>query len=203
MKKISPPAGTGRRRFDRDEALKIAMQLFWRHGYESTSMAELLKAMGLTAPSLYAAFGNKERLFLEAVEHYGSIYGTRLFQPLEEKIPARTAIGQMLRNAAAIVSGSKNPAGCLVTCGALNCSTESAHIEQALRQLRQANEQRIIDRLARAGKDGELPPSANPARLAKFFHVVMSGMQLQSLDGATKKELETVAQDAMAVWPPR
>src|SRR5882724_9662912 len=97
--KMPKPAKTevpSRRQFDREEALAVAMKLFWRHGYESTSMAMLLKALDLTAPSLYGAFGNKEARFHEAVHHYGRVYGQKVMAPLDSALPARYAIEQML-----------------------------------------------------------------------------------------------------------
>jgi AcrR family transcriptional regulator len=203
MKASSPPpaAPASRRQFDRQEALETAMQLFWRHGYESTSMAMLLEAMDLTAPSLYAAFGNKEKLFIEAVRHYASIYGAKVFGPLAEPISAREAIERVLLNSVASVSSSKNPAGCLVSFGALNCSDEEDPAAELLRELRQGNERVIRERLVRAVREKELPASANPARLTRFYCAVLGGIQLLSLDGATRSELEAVAEDAMAHWP--
>src|SRR5258705_13687700 len=109
-----------RRQFDRADALDTAMELFWRHGYEATSMAMLLKAMDLTAPSLYAAFGNKEQLFREAVERYTQTYGENVLAPLSAPISAREAIEQMLLTAAKGASSSKHPAGCFISFGAVN-----------------------------------------------------------------------------------
>src|SRR4029077_456124 len=100
----TPPAveseRPSRRQFDRAVALDTAVDLFWRHGYEATSMAMLLKAMNLTAPSLYAAFGNKEQLFTEAVGRYAEDFGSKVLAPLTAPITARDAIEQMLRVAA-------------------------------------------------------------------------------------------------------
>lgn len=199
----SPAAPASRRQFDRQEALETAMELFWRHGYESTSMAMLLKAMGLTAPSLYAAFGNKEKLFVEAVHHYARLYGTKIFAPLSEPIAAREAIRRMLRTSAAIVCSNKNPSGCLVAFGAVNSSDDSTPAAKFLRELRQNNGRIIRERLGRAVKEGELPPSTDVTRLARYFYAVLGGIQLQSLDGATRSELEAVAEDAMTLWPGR
>src|ERR1700758_1726257 len=101
MKTPAPAARErpSRRQFDRTEALQTATELFWRHGYEGTSMAMLLKAMGLTAPSLYAAFGNKDQLFRESLGHYATVYGAKVFGPLEdESLTAREAIESLLKN---------------------------------------------------------------------------------------------------------
>jgi AcrR family transcriptional regulator len=196
-------APASRRQFDRQEALETAMELFWQHGYECTTMSMLLKAMDLTAPSLYAAFGNKEKLFAEAVRHYAAVYGAKVFAPLAEPIPAREAIERVLKNSVACVSAPKTPAGCLVTFGAVNCSDEHDPAAELLVELREKNERLLRERLVRAVREKDLPASADPARLARYFHAVLGGIQLRSLDGATRAELEAVAEDAMAAWPGR
>lgn len=164
-------------------------------------MAELLKAMDLTAPSLYAAFGNKEKLFLEAVEHYAATYSVHFYRFLDEPIPAREAIARMLKEAAETFSTPDHPAGCFLVSGAVNCSPSAAYIEKELKKRRVAKEQAICDRLKRAIREGELPAGADPGRLAKFFNAVMQGIHTQSRDGATREELEAIAENAMLAWP--
>lgn len=192
---------SSRRQFDCDKVLQIALKLFWRHGFEATSMADLLKATGLTAPSLYAAFGNKEELFLKAVDHYGKTYSVLLYKSLEEPIPAKAAIEKMLYEAADIFSKPEHPAGCFLVSGAVNCSPSSKYIEDELRKHRMDKEKGIADRLKVAQKKGELSPSADPVRLAKYFNTVMQGLSTQSQDGASKSELEDIVANAMMAWP--
>src|SRR5262249_19342434 len=93
---------TGRpREFDRDEALREAMEIFWAQGYEATTLADLQKAMGgITAPSFYAAFGSKEALFREAVELYKKTQGAPILEALTEGPTARASIEGVLRAAA-------------------------------------------------------------------------------------------------------
>jgi AcrR family transcriptional regulator len=190
-----------RRQFDRTKALDTAMQLFWRHGYEATSMAMLLKAMGLTAPSLYVAFGNKEGLFREAVQRYGQIHGEKVLAPLAADLPAREAIEQVLLSVAATVCSTKNPAGCLVSFAAINSADHASEPVTLLRELRLTVGRRIRERLERAVKERELPASTDTERLAGFYHAIMGGIQLRSLDGASRAELEAIAHDAMENWP--
>jgi AcrR family transcriptional regulator len=202
MKSSKPAAERpSRRQFDRSEALDTAMELFWRHGYEATSMAMLLQAMGLTAPSLYAAFGNKEQLFQAAVDRYRQTYGAKVRAPLDAPVSAREAIEQMLLNAAALVSSPKNPRGCLASFGAMNASDHSSSPVTRLQAVRADIEKRIRERLERAVEERELPSAVDTARLARFYHAVMGGIQLRSLDGASRAELEAIARDAMASWP--
>jgi AcrR family transcriptional regulator len=201
--KTFPPSETerpSRRQFDRAEALETALQLFWRHGYASTSMAMLLKAMDLTAPSLYVAFGNKEKLFVEAVDLYARTRGAKVLAPLAADLPAREAILQTLLAAASAVCAKKNP-GCFASFGAINSVDQGSAPVTALRAIRAKTEQAIHARLDRAVKDRELPAATDTARLARFYYAVMGGIQLRSLDGASRGELEAIAHDAMETWP--
>lgn len=199
--KPSAPERPSRRQFDRDEALAAALEVFWRHGYAGTSMAMLLEAMDLNAPSLYAAFGGKEQLFQAAVERYVQHYGSKILAPLMEPIGAREAIEQTLRNAVATVASPRNPPGCLLSFGAINVADHDSSPVAVLRGVRGNIEKRLRERLDRAVADGDLPPATDTARLARFFRAVMAGIQLRSLDKPARADLETIVEDAMAVWP--
>lgn len=199
--KLPLPERPSRRQFDRDAALDRAVQLFWRHGYEATSMAMLLDAMDLTAPSLYAAFGNKEQLFQAAVERYGQTCGARVLAPLAQPISAREAVEQILLNSAATVTSAKNPHGCLASFGAINSADPASRPVTLLQSVRAGVERSLRERLDRAVAERELPSGTDTARLARFYHAILGGLQLRSLDGATRAELEMLVQDAMAAWP--
>ena len=190
-----------RRQFDREEALATAMELFWRHGYEATSMAMLLKAMGLTAPSLYAAFGNKEKLFAEAVEHYARNFGSKVIAPLSAPISAREAMEQVLLIAASRTDAAKTPPGCFISFGAVNSADHKSAPVTLLRSMRAAMARRLRDRFQKAVETGELPSSVDTARLARFYYAVFGGIMLRALDGYSRSELEAVAHDSMLAWP--
>jgi AcrR family transcriptional regulator len=197
---LEPPRKT-RRQFDRETALATAMELFWRHGYEATSMSKLLEALGLTAPSLYMAFGNKEQLFQEAVKYYTQQYAAKVFAPLESAGTAREAIEQVLYNSADLVASGKNPNGCLVSFGAINSPDHTALPSSLLKSVRKVVFNRIRERLQKGVSSGELPESTDPARLAKFYQGILGAIQLLSLDGATRAELRAVARDSLKSWP--
>jgi AcrR family transcriptional regulator len=199
--KTADPERPSRRQFDRAEVLETALQLFWQHGYEATSVAMLLKAMGLTAPSLYAAFGNKQQLFREAVERYVQTYGVKVIAPLGAPLSARAAIEQMLLAAAANATSSKHPPGCFISFGAVNASDHDSSPVILLQKMRADMGRRIRERLERAVAGRELAPSVDTARLARFYYAVFGGIQLRSLDGFSRPELEAVARDAMLAWP--
>ena len=177
------------------------MELFWRQGYESTSISDLTSAMEITAPSLYAAFGDKERLYLEAVERYKSDLGNS-GRILAGEANARGAIERLLEASAIELTNTKDhPPGCMVVSSAINGSPESAHLQAALRGCRVEAEARIRAKIKRGVKDGELPPGTDAAALAKFYMTVIQGMTIQARDGATQKELLAVARAAMLQWP--
>jgi AcrR family transcriptional regulator len=199
--RISPSSERpSRRQFDREKALDTAMELFWRHGYEATSMAMLLKSMYLTAPSLYAAFGNKEQLFREAVDRYTRTYGARAIAPLNAKISARDAIEQVLLMAAGSAS-SKRPPGCLISFGSVNTADPGSSTASLLETLRANMGRQIKERLRRAVEEKEIPSSTDSERLGRFYFTVFGGIMLRSLDGYSRRELEAVARDAMQAWP--
>jgi TetR/AcrR family transcriptional regulator, copper-responsive repressor len=177
------------------------MELFWRQGYESTSISDLTSAMGITAPSLYAAFGDKERLYLEAVELYKSGLGNS-GRILAAETTARAAIERLLEASAIELTNTKDhPPGCMVVASAINGSPQSAHLQSALRGCRLEAEARIIAKIKRGVRVGELPARTNAAVLGKFYMTVMQGMTIQARDGATQKELLAVARAAMLQWP--
>jgi len=177
------------------------MELFWRQGYESTSISDLTSAIGITAPSLYAAFGDKERLYLEAVERYKSDLGNS-GRILDGEATARDAIERLLEASAVELTNTRDhPPGCMVVASAINGSPQSAHLQAALRGCRLEAEARITAKIKRGVRDGELPPRTNAAVLGKFYMTVMQGMTIQARDGATQKELLAVARAAMLQWP--
>ncbi|MGX1881178.1 TetR/AcrR family transcriptional regulator [Streptomyces sp. NPDC055287] len=187
------------RSFDREAALRQATLAFWEHGYETTSVADLTRAMGIGAPSLYAAFGDKKALFAEVVSAYGERHGAFASRALREESTARAGIARMLHEAATEFTDPTHPRGCLVVFSAVNCATPE--VEAALRDRRNAN-LAAIEALVSADIDaGELPRNADARGLARFSGAVFQGMSQQARDGATREELEAVAQQAMRAWP--
>ncbi|MER6524912.1 TetR/AcrR family transcriptional regulator [Streptomyces sp. NPDC001508] len=197
----TPPARTrGRpRSFDRETALEKAVRAFWEHGYEATSVSDLTRIMGIGAPSLYAAFGDKRSLFEEVVRVYDGTYGSFAQRALREEPTARAAVERLLREAAAEFTDPGHPHGCLVVHAATNCTTPE--VEEDLRRQRNANIAAIESRIRADVADGELAPDTDVTALARHAAAVFQGMSHQARDGASRAELEAVAEIAMAVWP--
>ncbi|MFC8346678.1 TetR/AcrR family transcriptional regulator [Streptomyces sp. NPDC057280] len=187
------------RSFDRATALEKAILAFWEHGYEATSVSDLTRVMGIGAPSLYAAFGDKRALFEEVVVEYGRRYGSFGERALAEEPTARAAVARMLREAAHEYTAPGRPHGCLVIHAATNCT--SAEVEASLRDRRNANIAAFESRIRADIAAGELPADTDAAALARHAGAMIQGMSQQARDGASREELEALAEIAMAIWP--
>lgn len=180
------------------------MELFWRRGYEGTSLAELTAAMGISPPSLYAAFGDKAQLFRAAVARYSDLFGGAP-GPLATERSARLGVAGLLHGAAEAFTRKDRPRGCMVIAAGGKCASDPAAnedpLEVEMRVQRRGNEAKMARRLVRAIDEGELPASTDALALAKFYAAVIQGMSIQARDGATTDELTQVAELAMAAWP--
>ena len=191
------------RSFDRDAALHKAMLLFWRHGYEGTSLAELTAAMGVTPPSVYAAFGDKKHLFLEAVDRYLSGPAVPSERIVRDAPTAREAARRLMTTAAAVFTREDAPPGCLVATATASCSPASADIEADLKEIRRGVEARLRERIEDAIATGELNPETDAEALAGLVIAVIQGLSSLARDGATQAKLAAIAEAAMRAWPDR
>jgi Transcriptional regulator len=187
------------RGFDRDQALARAMQVFWEKGYEAASMQDLLAAMEISSPSLYAAFGDKEALFLEAVQRYNASVSEQC--ACEDNVPARAAVEELLTELASLFTDRSHPPGCLAVIALMTGTTTSAKVQRLLAAEREEAKARLHARIEGGVKRGELPRDTDVAALVDFYAAVISGMSLQAREGATRKTLLALAQTAMRAWP--
>ena len=186
--------------FDRDAALEKAMLLFWRHGYETTSVAELTSAMGITPPSLYAAFGDKKRLFLEAMRRYvGS--PAALQAAIARTSSAREAAAELMSGAARAYTGRATPKGCLLASATASGSAASADVQRAVADVRRTIAACLEARIARDIAEGTLPAGTDPAALAGLVMAINQGMSVLARDGAERAQLLTIVDAALAAWP--
>ena len=190
------------REFDVDEALDKAIDLFWRQGYEGTSLADLVAAMGITKPSLYAAFGNKEELFKKAVDRY-SEQRLALVDAIFDQPSSRQAIENFLMLFTGAEQPEGAPCGCLMVQGALVCSPEGGAVKQDLLSRRMSNLQWLCDRLEGWKTDGDLPPDTDTQSLGRFVATVANGLTVQSTSGAKPEQLKHVVKQFMQSWPGR
>ena len=188
------------RAFDVDEALDRALQVFWHKGYEGTSLSDLTRAMGINRPSLYAAFGDKQALFRKVLDRYAEGPAAYVREALQEPT-ARAVVERLLCGASDLLSDPQTPQGCLTVHGALAGGKGADAIRQELNSRRAAGETAIRKRLRRAKSEGDLPPDASPADLARYITTVMHGMAVQAAGGASRAELQRVVRMALRAWP--
>lgn len=189
--------GMGRpREFDAEAALDQAMEVFWRHGYEGATIAQLTEAMGINPPSLYACFGNKEGLLKAALDRYTKLRNVWM----EEVVAAPTARAvaeRMLMGIADKQTDPANPPGCLLVQGGVACGTGSENVPFELAARRAQNEDQLRDRFIRAKAEGDLKESADPAALARYVSAVSVGMGVMASSGADREALRQVARVAV------
>jgi len=188
------------RAFDAEKALDEAMEVFWRHGYDGATIAQLTKAMGINPPSLYAAFGDKEALFRKALDRYVERPDACMREALQQPT-ARGVTEQLLRGAANLLTDPNHPSGCLMVQSALVCGEGGDCIRQELISRRLAGEAAVRRRFQRARAEDDLPADSNPADLARYVMTVSQGMAVQAAGGTSRKELYRVVATAMGAWP--
>jgi AcrR family transcriptional regulator len=188
------------REFDVDKVLDLALLLFWRKGYEGASMNDLSETMGITKPSLYAAFGNKEDLFRKALDRYadGLVYVREALAM--QKVS--DVLDGLLYGAADALSDPANPPGCLAVQGALSCGDAAETIKQELISRRAKSQDDLRERFQRGIDEGDLPDGSNASDLARYIATVLHGMAVQAAGGATRKELRKIAKIVLLTWPP-
>ena len=186
--------------FDRDAALHQAMLLFWRHGYEATSVNDLTAAMAITPPSLYTAFGDKKQLFLEAVQRY--ISGPVTSESIIDEAPtAREAAITLLRASAVGFTGENTPSGCLLASSAISCSHAAADVQKALSDIRLSIEKRLCTKIECDNRVSSSNQKVDAGVLAGYVMTLIQGMSTMARDGASRTKLLTVADAAMQAWP--
>ncbi len=187
--------------FNREVALDKAMHVFWERGYEAASVADLTAAMGITPPSLYTAFGDKEHLFLEAIEAYGKGPGGFGPRALAEEPTARGAVQRMLEEGAAQLTDNCQPHGCMMVMATTNCSISAEHVQAVVAKRRALYVRSMAERIQKGIDEGELPPDTDAFSLANFYATVYQGMSMQAKDGASRKSLLASVRMAMRSWP--
>lgn len=194
------PRSRGRQpTFDRNEAVDIALDLFWRHGYDGVSVADLTKAIGIAAPSLYHAFGSKADLFREVVRRYNGM-GLHVDEIADASTSLEVTRYALERGIAAVTRADRPP-GCMVSSGLLMSSAENAQLAAELRADRAVLQTALERRIRRDIEGGLLDSSVDAAGLARFYASVLQGISVQAIDGASHAELNVVMKNALNAWP--
>lgn len=188
------------REFDRDQALRDALCVFWDRGYQGASISALTAAMGIGSPSLYAAFGSKAKLFQEATDLYLAEDAGEPTRLLALGETARASVEAMLRANADLFTREGEPAGCMLTRAVWTTPEDDPEVSDYLDA---SVEQRIRDievRLERGTADGEELPCLEVRALAEFFDAVVEGMAVRSIEGASRASLHRIVDLTMRIW---
>ena len=186
--------------FDRERALHQAMLLFWRHGYESTSLNDLTTAIGVPPSSIYTVFKDKKSLFLETVALYVSSPITSKII-IDEAATGFEAASHLLQAAAVGFTGADTPAGCLLATSAISCSNAASDVQSALAAIRQEVEAQLRDKIEQSIHQGNLPTDADAEALAAHTLAVIQGLSTLARDGAPRTKLLKIAATSMQAWP--
>jgi AcrR family transcriptional regulator len=201
MNDVAPACTRGRpREFDPEVALAAALRVFWRRGYEAASLSELTEAMGITKPSLYACYGNKEALFRQALDLYERDKLCYIRKALEAPT-ARDVAERLLRGAVEIHCSADEPQGCLGVMSTVACGAEAESIRAEVLARRASSEKAMIERFARAREEGDLPPAFTPEAMVCYLTTVVQGMTLKAGAGVPREDLEHLVQTTLAIWP--
>jgi AcrR family transcriptional regulator len=191
--------------FDEEQALDAALQVFWRNGYQAASLAELTAAMGISKPSMYAAFGNKEQLYLQALQRYQQQQLSRHADALAREQDLTAALRSFLRSVAdMVVTGPGRPGGCMVVTSAVSCDLTRlpAPIVNALSETVHRSTFELLEtRLGKAVAQGQLPDTIDIRQLADYFASLMSGMAVMAKLGADRQRLYGVIEQALLSLP--
>ncbi|MGW7067206.1 TetR/AcrR family transcriptional regulator [Streptomyces sp. NPDC054855] len=196
-----PPAGRPRA-FDMEGVLEAAMLLFWEQGYEATSLAQLRAATGLSSASLYGAFGSKEGLFKQAVEHYMKGPGDATGVIEDESISPREAVAALLHGSIDMQADSSHPVGCLIALsGTMRApGEEHAGVRAAVAARREADRVRIRACVERGIAAGELDADADIDGVTAMIHSFLLGLSTQLRDGVAAATLHTAVDVVLLNW---
>ncbi len=197
--------GRGRpRTFDKDRALDAALTVFWRSGYQGASLSELTDSMGITKPSLYSAFGNKEQLFLAALQRYREQQLAQHTEALASEADLKKAMRKFLRSVATMLTKKKLPGGCMVVNSAVSCDigTLPKRVETAIYEtVNQLSVDVLKDRLQDEVRHRHLPEDTPIEQLADYFSAFMSGMAVLAKMGVSSDRLLDTIEHALCVLP--
>lgn len=190
------------REFDVNDALAAALRVFWSKGYEGASLTDLTEAMGITRPSLYAAFGNKEALFRRALDLYEREKQAYVSAALEEPT-ARAVAERFLEGTLATCAGECEPHGCLGVISSTACGADAECIRNEVLERGRKAQALLIARMQRAVEEGDFHIPIDAEAITKYLYAVLQGLAVQAGSGATREDLERVVAATLAIWPSR
>jgi len=177
--------------FEHAKALNIALELFWKYGFEGTSLNDLTAAMGINRPSLYGAFGNKVALFDLCIKTYVEQHLGFIDEAIEKPSLTET-FEHMFQSQIELMTIGEPNKGCFIVQGILNCAEENIAVKASLIEARKVIEGKLRKRIQVAQMKKEIESGLSPAAFAKTVSTLYTGLSVQAASGATKKELQEV-----------
>ncbi|HEY6737754.1 MAG TPA: TetR/AcrR family transcriptional regulator, partial [Actinopolymorphaceae bacterium] len=164
--------------FDRETVLRRALELFWRRGYDGTSMADLVEHLGIGRASLYATYGSKRDLYLEALRRYGELRDPGPLERLSTPGPALPLVREVVRSYVDETLSDPHQRGCFVVNAAIERAPEDQQVRRLVESSWDALEIALTSGLMRAQAQGELPPDRDPRAIARFLVVFLQGVKV-------------------------
>lgn len=190
------------RSFDRDVALEKVMKVFWAKGYECAQINDFTAAISITPPSFYAAFGNKEQAFREAVDYYQRTIGAAPFDALENSATIQHGMRKWLELSAD--SAFACPAGgCMISVSSIQCKPENVPVKEFLQAIRHTNHERLSQRLTRALAAADLPAETDIVQMTEFYHMIQQSISFEARDGNSRGAVQKIIDMAMLAMPVR
>ncbi|MET8767997.1 helix-turn-helix domain-containing protein [Streptomyces sp. NPDC004658] len=186
--------------FDPDAALQSALELFWRRGYEATSMTDLVEHLGIGKASLYATFGSKHELYLRALDRYGQVQDPLLTHELSRPGPVLPAVRALVRRfAAEATAEATREQGCLVTNTAVELAPHDREAAHRVERSWDTVETLLHSALVRARAGGELAGDRDPLALARMLLVLLQGLRVVGKASADPARVRDAAEQALAL----
>ncbi|MBX7489639.1 TetR/AcrR family transcriptional regulator [Qipengyuania sp. GH25] len=193
-------ASRGRpREFDTELALGAALRVFWAKGYEGASLSDLTDEMGITRPSLYAAFGNKEALFRQALDLYERDKLTYIGDAIEA--PTARGVAERLLMGSVDAATTGDCKGCMGVIASVACQSVEPSIRDDVNARAESSRRAIIARMQQAIDAGEFGVATEAEAITRYLLAIMQGISVQAQSGASREELLQVADSALLSWP--
>lgn len=199
---LPTPSPRGRpRQFARDAALETAMEVFWQKGYMQTTLGDLCRAMGITAPSFYCAFSTKEAIFLETVAHYRDAYWNRALERFMAEEDLFTALANFFADAIKIYLRPSLPRGCFLDISTIGLSPREKRITETLASLDQKTRELFRKRLMLAIDAGQIPPGSDIPAIAGALVAFLKGIAAMARQDICQAELLQIAARGLLLLP--
>ena len=167
------------REFDPEDALEKAMHVFWQNGYEGTSMSDLVESTGVHRGSLYTTYGNKEKIFLAALERYGENYGLEMIRPVLESDRPVAALKRMIWDRYDDYVSGRYTCGCLISNTLAEVTPEDKEVFGYITRLLEVRCEMFTRALERAKSLGQLASHQDPVALARYLNTFLLGVAMQ------------------------